>query len=594
MNIAPGEEPGVNIIDPDMLEKTEAAQRYEELGTDKLIYLQRARSCARVTIPMMFPPQGHSSATTYYTPFQSVGAIGLNNLTSKIVLALFPPGDPFFKFALSPKAKATIKKETNNEADGKDTQTEIETGLGLAEREVTNELEQHGSRIAKTEAIQQVLLSGNALIEVKPNNKLIAHHLENYVVRRDVDGHPIEVITRQTLKRQSLPDEAQELLQRIEKTHPVQSQGPENSSADRAVSMEPGNVDLFTWAEIRGKGKQRKWHVCQELMGHKVPGTEATWPLDASGFIPLCWRRIQGEHYGRGFVEQYLGDLNSLEALCQTLIEGASIAGQVKFVVDETGLTSIEQLANSANGAFINGEVEDGKPKNVGVVQVDKQMDFNFLLQAVKDITERLNSAFLKVQSRDAERVTAEEIRQLAKELEAALGGAYAILSQEFQRPLVRRVVLNMQKAGALKHWPKDMVRAEVIAGLEGLGREQMVQRLTTLFQTLGTAFGPQSMTQLFNPGVAAQRFGLALGIDMDGLYKSDEQQQQEAQAAQTAEQQKTLGPHLVKAASDQAKDIRAHNPGIDSQPGGAMGAVQAQMSGQHTAGAAAPPPAQR
>ncbi len=270
------------------------------------------------------------------------------------------------------------------------------------------------------------------------------------------------------------------------------------------------------------------------------------------------------------------------------------IVWQVKFIVDETGLTSIEALANSPNGKFLNGEVEDGKPKNIAVVQVDKQMDFNFLLQAVKDITERLNSAFLKVAARDAERVTAEEIRQLAKELEAALGGAYAILSQEFQRPLVRRVVLNMQKAGALKHWPKDMVRSEVIAGLEGLGREQMVQRLTTLYQVMGQAFGPQAMPQAFNMGEAAKRFGLALGIDMAGLYKSDEQQAQEAQASQTAEQQKTLGPHLIKAASDQAKDIRQHNPGIDSQPGGAMGAVQAQMSGQHTTGAAAPPPAQR
>ncbi|WP_416142518.1 portal protein [Escherichia coli] len=39
---------------------------------------------------------------------------------------------------------------------------------------------------------------------------------------------------------------------------------------------------------------------------------------------------------------------------------------------------------------------------------------------------------------RTGERVTAEEIRYVASELEDTLGGVYSILSQELQLPLVR------------------------------------------------------------------------------------------------------------------------------------------------------------
>ena len=593
---SPSENPAPNM-EGDLHNRDTAAGRYEALSTDKLIFVQRARQCARVTVPYAFPPQGHSSATTYFTPFQSVGADCLNNLTAKLMLVLFPPGEPFFKLTGSAKLKKNIRSAQKDEQDGTDMKAEFEKGLGLVEQDVTDEMESHGARVSKTEAIQQLLVSGNALIQITEENKFICHHLENYVVRRDVDGHPIELVIRQTLKRQSLPEEALKILYQLEKHGQPTATAPssDNSSADRATSLEPGNIDLFTWARIEGTGKKKKWEFHQEILGHRIPDTDGEWPLETPALIPLVWRRIQGEHYGRGFVEQYLGDLNSLEALSQTLIEGASIAGRVRWVVDETGLTKISDIANAANGAFVHGEVEGGKPKNIAAVQLEKTMDFKILVDTIQMITERLNRAFLRVQTRDAERVTAEEVRQLAKELEAALGGAYAMLAQEFQRPIVRRVILNMQKSGALKHWPKDMIRAEIVAGLEGLGREQQIQKLSQLVNLVAQAFGPQAVAQAFNLPSYFTRLGTDMGIDMDGLVKSQDQMAQEAQQQNMNEMQQKLGPHMIKAASDQAKSMR-ENPDspVDKQPGGALGAVRAQAQGQiapHAAAGGPQPP---
>ena len=47
---------------------------------------------------------------------------------------------------------------------------------------------------------------------------------------------------------------------------------------------------------------------------------------------------------------------------------------------------------------------------------------------------------------RDAERVTAQEIRYMAEQLETAMGGVYSLLSQEFQLPLVKILMKRMQE----------------------------------------------------------------------------------------------------------------------------------------------------
>ena len=68
-----------------------AKSRYAKLEGDRRPYTDRAEKCAKYTIPMAFPKATDSSSTNYETPYQSIGARGVNNLTSKLMLALFPP-----------------------------------------------------------------------------------------------------------------------------------------------------------------------------------------------------------------------------------------------------------------------------------------------------------------------------------------------------------------------------------------------------------------------------------------------------------------------------------------------------------------------
>ena len=68
------------------------------------------------------------------------------------------------------------------------------------------------------------------------------------------------------------------------------------------------NLDLYTYV----CRKDNKFEVHQEVMSMEIPNSRGTYPLS----VYLLYHyglRIDGEDYGRGFVEEYIGDLQSLE-----------------------------------------------------------------------------------------------------------------------------------------------------------------------------------------------------------------------------------------------------------------------------------------
>ena len=68
----------------------------EELRSN---YLNRAYDASELTIPFLLP-RNEKNNQDFYTPWQSVGARGVNNLASKLLITLFPPNQPFFKLEI--------------------------------------------------------------------------------------------------------------------------------------------------------------------------------------------------------------------------------------------------------------------------------------------------------------------------------------------------------------------------------------------------------------------------------------------------------------------------------------------------------------
>ena len=93
---------------------------------------------------------------------------------------------------------------------------------------------------------------------------------------------------------------------------------------------------------------------------------------------------MDGEDYGRGRVEEFLGDLKSLEGLSQALTEGASVASKVLFLVSPSSTTKPKTIAQAGNGAIVQGRAED-----VQVVQVGKTADFRTASEMISSLERR-------------------------------------------------------------------------------------------------------------------------------------------------------------------------------------------------------------
>jgi len=513
------------------------AKQYDNLTADRESFLSRARSCAELTIPTLMPHDGHNNSTQFTTPFQSVGARGVNNLASKLLMTLLPPNQSFFRL--------TIDDFDLTELGG-DARGKAEEALARIERSATQEVESKAIRVPTFEALKQLIVSGNVLVHMPPKSGMKVFRLDRYVVQRDTMGNLLKIIVKETVSYDTLPPNVLEALM----------ENPEYQA-----DTNKKECDLFTC--IRREGK--KFVVHQEVHDIIIPSTKGTYTEDKLPWMALRFIAIDGNDYGRSFVEEVHGDLKSLESLTGAIVEGSAASAKLLFMVRPNGTTKARSIADAPNGAIISGAAED-----VTTLQAQKFNDFRVAQETMNTISERLAYSFLLNSSvqRNAERVTAEEVRYMAQELETALGGIYSVLSQEFQVPLVNLLLGKMQKEGKMPKFPKDTLKPQIVTGLEALGRGQDLNKLNQFLSML-QPLGPEVIQSELNISDYLDRLGASLGIDTQGLVKSDEQKQQEAQQQQEMMQQqqmmqmaeKGVGP-AVKGMSDMAQQESMNEEG--------------------------------
>jgi hypothetical protein len=481
-------------------------------------YVDRARQCSKLTMPYVLPDEGFGAHSRLETPFQGVGARGVNNLASKLLLALLPPNAPFFRLNVDTFA-------LQEEGAPPELITEIESSLQQVEESVMDEISREAYRTGIHEALKQLIITGNALIYLPDEGGLRVFRLDRYVVKRDPMGNIMKIATKETLAYKALSEELQALV------------GEDESNND---------VNLYTGV-VR---MDNKWHIFQDINGTPVPDSYGTYPIDQNPFIPLRFTRIDGEDYGRGYVEEYLGDLQSLEKLTQAIVEGSAAASKVLFLLNPNGTTRAKALAETPNGGITQGNAAD-----VSVLQLQKFNDFRIAQETMNSIKDRLGHAFLLTSGvvRNAERVTAEEIRMLSQELETAIGGLYSLLSSELQLPMVNRLMRVMNKSKRLPKLPEKIVNPVIITGVEALGRGNDLQKLDLFLAGAAQVVGPQAIAEYVSVGEYFKRRATSLGIKTTGLVKTEEEIQQMRQQMQQMQLTEKLGPAGIKALSDQA-----------------------------------------
>lgn len=528
--------------------KNTAQSRWKDLEPYRSLYLRRAIDASKLTIPTLIPESDQNDSwggdryNSIPSLYQGAGARGVSSLSAKLLLALMPPSQPFFRLTID---KGKIQQYLEQRG-GQEEQllSQLDQALSDLERQVLRRLDQLQARSALFEAVKHLIVGGNALIYVGAD-AIRMYSLRSFCVDRDPEGNVTEIVVREQVAERYMP-----------------VRQPKESDQGESDERE----DVYTHINISPQDNRVEWY--QEYEGEKLAGSAGFSSLDTSPWIVLRLHRVAGESYGRGLVEEVLGDLQSLESLSKAVVQGALISAKALFLVNPNGTTRADVLARAENGAIVAGNAAD-----VEALQVQKSSDMSVALQTMQLLERRLQFTFLTNEAvqRDAERVTAEEIRLMAEQLEQGLGGVYSVLSAELQLPLIRRVMHLMEREGDIPPVPKGLVEPQVTTGLEAIGRGNDKQRLTTFLQTVAASIGPEQFLQYINPSELIRRFAAADGIDTAGLVKND----QELQAEQAQQQQAMLAQQLAQGAI-QSGATATPQPSGGAAVGADQGAVAA------------------
>ncbi len=485
------------------MEERSIQSRYTDLETRREPFLRRARECAAVTIPTECPPSGHNGTSKLPQPHQGLGARCVTNLVSRLLTALLPAGQTFFIF--EPPTEALVM---NGELD---VDPEVEKNLALAENIVVDETERRNWRRPTSSTLYQLVIAGNGLEYLAPDNTIQSFPFDSFVVVRDVKGNVIEVIVKQDIY-------------------------PESAAlAEEEHKGDHHTVEFYTQAKREGN----VWITRQESDG-KPFGKETL--TDSNPFLVYRWCSVPCEDYGRGKIEEHYADFKSLEGYSKAMLDMAAMNARNLVLVrpNATG-NALRKFVAKAD----NGEVGVGHAEDIQLVRFENIPGANIIANEIGRLTGEISAAFL-LQSglmRDAERVTAEEIRKVAEELEGVLGGVFSMLSEDMQKERLVRLISNMVSQGRLPPIT-DFVETQITVGLEALRREREASRVLQVLQVLPNL--PQDALDYVPWDDLLKTF--FIGVGLPGRLKSKEEVEEIRQKRMMEQAISQLGPEQLGA----------------------------------------------
>ena len=232
--------------------------RYSALEQKRQPYLQRGWECSELTVPSLLPRTGTNSTTELPIPWQTIGARGTHNLSSKLLMSTLPTNTPFFRQSVQ---EFVIDKMAEDSGETPEVlKSKFEAALAKVERATMSFITSSTDRVAIEQAYKHLIVVGNVLLFRDPKKGMRVFTLNNYVVRRDRSGNVMEIVIKESVDPKTLPPVIQAQAQ---------------TAGDAKVHE---SVDLYTMIQRNTDGGH--WEIWQEACGIELPKTRTTRPLD--------------------------------------------------------------------------------------------------------------------------------------------------------------------------------------------------------------------------------------------------------------------------------------------------------------------------
>lgn len=486
--------------------------------------LSRIEDYAFWTIPSVFPKgdqdfrQQQNRAIEY--DYQAVGAMLVNRLATKLARTLFPANQSFFRIDVSDDLKQLFE------------QTKLDSVIEY-ENQACEQLYMNASYAQLVQAMRLLVITGECLL-YRYNNALRVFSLKDYVLKRNNVGEVMDIVICEHKYREELTPDQRVKLQ---------------------ITESQTRVKLYTRVKRKEVYGIVSWHVTQEINGIDI-GTNTVYRDKLCPFIPVAWNLVNGDSYGRGYVEDYAADFAKLSDMSRELMSYEMESLRLLHMVSPQGAVDIESAANAPNGEFIQGDPSMIKPYEAGSYQ--KIAEIRNDLEAIE---QRLNIAFMYTGNmREGERVTAYEIRQNAEEAEQVLGGVYSQLSQSMHLPLAYLLLYEV-KPNIMEAIDSQEIKLNILTGIQALSRSSENQGLVIACSELNAII--PTIAQLgkrFNIDAIADKVFASNNVNIKDITYTEEQLQANARAEQEAmaQQQAQMTQGMPQQLAGQESAIQA------------------------------------
>jgi hypothetical protein len=418
-------------------------------------------------------------------------------LSNKFMLAMFAPSRPFAKLRPGEKAKQEAAKL-------KLTEIQLASILAKGERDAVAMLDNMAQRPKLFQAIRHLIVTGNVLL-ILEKDSLRTLGLKKYVVKRNIRGEVIHLCLKEDIAFSELD---QKIVQQYRKLY-----------------QDDHKVSFYKWIKREPNGS---YTMSQWLEDKRLPAEyDARWPANRCPYLPLTWDLADESDYGTGLVEEYVGDLEACSVLSESTVDGAVLGSEYRMMVNPSGMTSVDDLKNSENGDYLPGLPTDVSPTtggNPNAITVAAEVNDKYEKRIARGFL--MGSAVI----RDAERVTTEEVRLTANELETAYGSVYSVLAASLQKPVAQwlfdQIDLDLKKADF------DIT---VVTGLDALSRSGDLENFRLAMGDMAAlASVPDSLAARVKWEEIAAFVGQGRGVDLTKFIMTDEEFAKQQAAAQT------------------------------------------------------------
>lgn len=475
-----------------------ASQLWTALDGKRQAFLTRMERCAAMTIPTLLLPTGHNHESDDVThDYQSIGAQATNHIVNKLMLSLFAPSRPFAKLQTGPKTKKQL-------AASKISQIDLDEILAAGEREAVKQLDSLAQRPKLYLLLRHLVITGNGLL-VLGKDKMRVMGLRTWCVKRNVNGDVQDLV----IKERILFDELEDAITSLPNLQRYTGET---------------EVDHYKWIKRVAGGRYTMTQWINETQ--LPPQFNGRWTEEALPYRVITWNLSDEANYGTGLVEDYRGDLEALSALSESVVDGAILGTEFRWGVNPTGMTSVDDLKDSVNGDTLPASKDDINIINAGTGDGVKTAD-----AIATKYEQRVARGFLLASAviRDAERVTTEEVRLTANELETAYGGVYSTLASSLQLPVARWLFSSID----LNLGGSD-IKVTILTGLDALSRSGDLDNFRMALGDLAQmAALPPAMVARMKWTPITAFIGQGRGVDLKPFFMNDQEAADaEAQAA--------------------------------------------------------------